>query len=276
VLIRVRAAGVNPVDWKIRKGLMQAVRPLQFPAVVGADVAGTVERVGPLVTRFKAGHAVVARVEGAYAEFAAAKTDAVGPAPKSIPLGHAAALPVAAGTAWTVLFDAARLAPGQRALIHGGSGGVGTFAVQFAKLAGLHVIATTSAANTALVKSLGADEVIDYGNGNFAAKVKDIDLVIDNVGGETLKSSYAVVRKGWLLLSIVSPPDEDTAKQYGITARFERGNINGVRLEEIAGLIDVGKLRVVVDKEFPLSDAANAHELSETGHARGKIILNVG
>jgi NADPH:quinone reductase-like Zn-dependent oxidoreductase len=276
VLIRVRAAGVNPVDWKIRKGLMQAVRPLQFPAVVGADVAGTVERVGPLVTRFKPGNAVVARVEGAYAEFAAAKTDAVGSAPKSIPLEHAAGLPVAAGTAWTVLFDAARLTPGQRVLIHGGSGGVGTFAVQFAKLAGLHVIATTSATNAALVESLGADEVIDYGSGNFATKIRDIDLVIDNVGGETLKNSYAVVRRGGLLLSIVSPPDEDSAKQHGINARFERGNINGIRLQEIAGLIDAGKLRVVVDKEIPLHDAAYAHELSEAGHVRGKIILNVG
>jgi NADPH:quinone reductase-like Zn-dependent oxidoreductase len=276
VLIRVRAAGVNPVDWKIRKGLMQAVWPLQFPAVVGADVAGTVERVGPLVTRFKPGNAVVARVEGAYAEFAAAKTDAVGPAPKSIPPEHAAGLPVAAGPAWIVLFDAARLTPGQRVLIHGGSGGVGTFAVQFAKLAGLHVIATTSATNAALVESLGADEVIDYGSGNFATKIRDIDLVIDNVGGETLKNSYAAVRKGGLLLSIVSPPDEDSAKQHGITARFERGNINGIRLQEIAGFIDAGKLRVVVDKVFPLHDAAYAHELSEAGHVRGKIILNVG
>jgi NADPH:quinone reductase-like Zn-dependent oxidoreductase len=161
-------------------------------------------------------------------------------------------------------------------LIHGGSGGVGTFAVQFAKLAGLHVIATTSATNAALVESLGADEVIDYGSGNFATKIRDIDLVIDNVGGETLKNSYAVVRRGGLLLSIVSPPDEDSAKQHGINARFERGNINGIRLQEIAGLIDAGKLRVVVDKEIPLHDAAYAHELSEAGHVRGKIILNVG
>jgi NADPH:quinone reductase-like Zn-dependent oxidoreductase len=168
---------------------MTAVRPLRFPAIVGADVAGTVERVGALVTRFKPGNAVVARVDGAYAEFAAAKTDAVAPAPMGIPLQHAAGLPIAAGTAWTVLFDAARLAPGQRVLIHGGSGGVGTFAVQFAKLAGLYVIATCSAANVALVKSLGADEVIDYRSENFATKVKDVDLVLDNVGGETLKNS---------------------------------------------------------------------------------------
>lgn len=275
VLIRVRAAGVNPVDWKIRKGLMKAVRPLQFPAVVGADVAGTVERVGALVTRLKPGDAVVARVEGAYAEFAAAKTDAVGPAPKSISLEHAAGLPIAAGTAWTVLFDAARLSSGQRVLIHGGAGGVGTFAVQLAKLAGLYVIATSSAANVRLVKSLGADEAIDYRSGDFAAKMKDVDFVLDSVGGDTLKSSYGVVRKGGLLLSIVSPPDEELAKQYGITARFERGNINGTRLQELAGLIDVGKLQVIVEKEFPLSDAAYAHELSEAGHVRGKIILNV-
>jgi NADPH:quinone reductase-like Zn-dependent oxidoreductase len=275
VLIRVRAAGVNPVDWKIRKGLMKAVRPLQFPAIVGADVAGTVERVGALVTRLKPGNAVVARVEGAYAEFAAAKTDAVGPAPKSIPLEHAAGLPIAAGTAWTALFDAARLLPGQRVLIHAGAGGVGTFAVQLAKLAGLYVIATSSSANVGIVKSLGADEVIDYRSEDFAAKVKDVDLVLDNVGGDVLKRSYEVVRKGGQLLSIVSPPDEALAKQHGITARFERGNVNGTRLQELAGLIDVGKLQVIVEKEFPLSEAGYAHELSETGHARGKIILNV-
>jgi NADPH:quinone reductase-like Zn-dependent oxidoreductase len=270
ILIKVAAAGVNPVDWKIRKGLMQAVRPLQFPAVIGADVAGTVERVGALVTRFKPGNAVVARVEGAYAQFAAAKTDAVAAAPKSIPLEHAAGLPIAAGTAWTLLFDAARLASGSKVLILGGSGGVGTFAVQFAKLAGLHVIATTSAANIALVKSLGADEVIDYRTDNFAAVVDDVNLVVDTVGGETLKNSYGVVRKGGLLLTIASPPDETLAQQYGITAKFERAVVNGIRLQEIAGLIDVGKLQVIIEKELPLTEAAAAHNLSEAGRSRGK------
>jgi NADPH:quinone reductase-like Zn-dependent oxidoreductase len=276
VLIRVRAAGVNPVDWKIRKGLMTAFRPLQFPAVLGADVSGTVERVGSVVSRFKPGDAVVARVDGAYAEFAAVKTEAVAAAPKSIPLAHAAALPTAAATAWTVLFDAARIVPGQRVLIHAGAGGVGSFAVQFAKLAGLHVIATCSAANAGLVKSLGADEVIDYQKSNFAAEVKDVDLLLDNVGGETLKASYGVVRKGGLLLAIASPPDAALATQHGITARFEVAVINGVRLQEIGGLIDAGKVRVVVENELPLEEAAVAHQLSEAGHVRGKIILNVG
>jgi NADPH:quinone reductase-like Zn-dependent oxidoreductase len=254
---------------------MTAVRPLQFPAIMGADVSGTVERVGNLVSRFKPGNAVVARVDGAYAEFAAVKTDAVGPAPKSIPLEHAAGLPIAAGTAWTLLFDAARVVAGQRVLIHAGAGGVGSFAVQFAKLAGLHVISTCSAANVALVKSLGADEVIDYRQSSFAAEVKDVDLVLDNVGGETLKESYGVVRKGGLLLTIASPPDEALAKQHGITARFERAVINGIRLQEIGGLIDIGKVRVIVEKELPLQEAAAAHALSEGGHVRGKIILNV-
>ncbi|MGB7098990.1 MAG: NADP-dependent oxidoreductase [Xanthobacteraceae bacterium] len=276
VLIRVRAAGVNPVDWKIRKGLMKTVRPLQFPAIVGADAAGTVERVGAVVTRLRAGDAVVARVEGAYAQFAAAKTDAVALAPKSIPLAHAAGLPIAAGTAWTLLFDAARPVPGQKVLIHGGSGGVGTFAIQLAKLAGLYVIATTSAANVKLVKSLGADQVIDYRAENFATKVKDVDLLLDMVGGETLKNSYGVVRKGGLLLTIASPPDEALAQQHGITARFERNNVNGIKLQEISGLIDTGKLQVIVEKELPLAEASAAHELSETSRARGKIILNVG
>jgi NADPH:quinone reductase-like Zn-dependent oxidoreductase len=276
VLIRVRAAGVNPIDWKIRKGFMKAVRPLQFPAIVGADAAGTVERVGPLVTRLKPGDAIVAYVAGAYAEFAVAKTDAVGLAPKSIPLEHAAGLPIAAGTAWTALFDTARLPPGKKVLILGGSGGVGTFAVQLAKLAGLYVIATTSAANASLVKSLGADEVIDYRSENFAAKVKDVDLVLDTVGGETLKNAYGVVRKGGLLLTIASPPDEALARQHEITASFERNNVNGIRLQEIAGLIDIDKLRVIVEKELPLSAAKAAHELSEAGRARGKIILTVG
>jgi NADPH:quinone reductase-like Zn-dependent oxidoreductase len=276
VLIRVRAAGVNPVDWKIRKGLMKAVRPLQFPAIVGADAAGTVERVGAVVTRLKAGDAVVARVDGAYAEFAVAKTDAVALAPKSIPLAHAAGLPIAAGTAWTLLFDAAQLAPSQKVLIHGGSGGVGTFAIQLAKLAGLYVIATTSAANVKLVKSLGADQVIDYRAENFATKVRGVDLLLDTVGGETLKNSYGVVRKGGLLLTIASPPDEALAQQHGITARFERNTVNGIKLQEISGLIDTGKLQVIVEKELPLAEARAAHELSETSRARGKIILNVG
>ncbi len=275
VLIKIHGAGVNPVEWKIRNGAMRQARPLRFPAIIGADAAGTVERVGPVVSRFKPGDAVVARVEGAYAEFAAVKTDAVGRAPKSIPLAHVAALPIAAGTAWTVLFDIARLAKGARILIQGGAGGVGTFAIQLAKLAGFHVTATTSTANRALVESLGADRVIDYRVEDFTRAVKDVDLVFDTVGGETLKRSIGVVRKGGQLLSIVSPPDEAAAKEHGIEARFVPSNITGARLEEICGLIDAGKIKVVIEREFPLAEAKAALALSEAGRARGKIILRV-
>jgi len=275
ILIRIHGAGVNPVDWKIRNGAMRQARPLSFPAILGADAAGKVEQVGPLVTRFRPGDAVVARVEGAYAEFAAVKTDAVGRAAKSIPLAHVAALPIAAGTAWTVLFEAARLAKGARILIQGGAGGVGTFAIQLAKLAGFHVIATTSTANRPLVESLGADRVIDYRSEDVSRSVNDMDLVFDTVGGETLKHSFGLVRKGGQLLSIVSPPDEALAKEHGIEARFVRSNITGTRLEEIGGLIDAGKVKVVIEREFPLADAKAALALSETGRARGKIILRV-
>jgi NADPH:quinone reductase-like Zn-dependent oxidoreductase len=275
VLIRIHAAGVNPADWKSREGLMRQVRPLQFPAILGGDAAGIIERVGAVVSRFKLGDAVVARVNGAYAEFAAIKTDAVGRAPKSIPLAHAAGIPIAAGTAWTVLFEAADLKKVRTILIQGGAGGVGTFAIQLAKLAGLHVIATTSGPNRALVESLGADLVIDYTSENVAEKARDMDLVLDTVGGETLKSSYALVRKGGQLLSIVAPPDEALAKEHGIDARFVRGNLTGIRLEEIGGLIDAGKIRVIVEREFPLAEAKVAHKLIETGRTRGKIILRV-
>jgi NADPH:quinone reductase-like Zn-dependent oxidoreductase len=184
-------------------------------------------------------------------------------------------LPIAAGTAWTVLFEAAKLAKGARILIQGGAGGVGTFAIQLAKLAGFHVIATTSAPNRALVQSLGADQVIDYRAEDFTHTVKDVDLVFDTVGGETLKRSFGVVRKGGQLLSIVSPPDEAPAKERGIEARFVRSNITGTRLEEISGLIDAGKIKVIIDREFPLAEAKAAHLLSETGRVRGKIILRM-
>ncbi|HUB98069.1 MAG TPA: NADP-dependent oxidoreductase [Stellaceae bacterium] len=275
VLIKIHGAGVNPVEWKIRNGMMRQARPVKFPAILGSDAAGIVERVGPVVTRVRPGDAVVARVDGSYAEYAVVKTDAVGRAAKSIPLAHVAALPIAAGTAWTTLFESARLVKGARILVHGGAGGVGTFAIQLAKLAGYHVIATTSAGNRALVQSLGADEVIDYRAEDVSRAVKDVELAFDTVGGATMKGLFAVVKKGGQLLSIVSPPDEALAKEHGIDARFVRSNVTGTRLEEICGLIDAGKVKVVIEREFPLAEAKAALALSEAGHVHGKIVLRV-
>jgi NADPH:quinone reductase-like Zn-dependent oxidoreductase len=275
VLIRIHAAGVNPADWKSRQGLMRQVRPLTFPAILGGDAAGTVERVGAAISRLKSGDPVVARVNGSYAEFAAVKTDAVGRAPESIPLAHAAGIPIAAGTAWTVLFEVADLRKARTILIQGGAGGVGTFAIQLAKLAGLEVVATTSTGNRDFVESLGADRVIDYTREDVAGQAEGVDLVLDTVGGEVLRQSLPLVRRGGQLLSIVAPPDEAAAKERGVDARFVRSNLTGIKLEEIGGLIDAGKIRVIVAHEFPLAEAKAAHTLIETGHVRGKIVLRV-
>jgi NADPH:quinone reductase-like Zn-dependent oxidoreductase len=276
VLIRIAGAAVNPIDWKVRRGLYKATRPLQFPAIVGYDVAGTVAQVGPLVARFKPSDQVVARVNGGYAELGVASSDRVAPAPTSIKLAHAAGLPIAAGTAWQVLFDTAQLRAGQTVVIHAGAGGVGSFAVQLAKLAGLHVIATASAANAELVRSLGADVVIDDRVNDLGTVAHDVDLVFDTVGAEAQARSWKVIRKGGRLITIAAPPDEAAAAQHDVTASFDRLDLNGARLGEIAGLIDAGKLKLLIEREFPLAQARAAQELSEAGHSRGKIILTVG
>lgn len=276
MLIRIAGAAVNPIDWKIRKGLYKAVRPVQFPAIIGYDVAGTVAEVGPLVTRFRPGDAVVARVNGGYAEFGVASSDRVAPAPTTLPLAHAAGLPIAAGTAWQVLFDTAQLRAGQTVVIHAGAGGVGGFAVQLAKIAGLHVIATASAANAELVRSLGAEMVIDDRVHDLGSVAHDVDLVFDTVGAPAQARSWKVIRKGGRLITIAAPPDEAAAAAHGVIASFDRLDLNGARLGEIAGLIDAGKLRLLVEREFPLAEARAAQELSEAGHSRGKIILTVG
>jgi NADPH:quinone reductase-like Zn-dependent oxidoreductase len=282
VLVRVRAASVNARDWHLMRGdpyvaRLSADLGLARPRVRirGTDFAGRVEAVGRAVDRFRPGDEVFGEASGAFAEYVCAPEGPVTRKPANLTFEQAAAVPLAANTALIGLRDAARVQPGQHVLINGASGGVGTFAVQLAKLAGLHVIATTSAANAALVQSLGADEVIDYRSVDVAAKVKDVDLAIDCVGGEAQKALFGTLKKGGLLLSIVSPPDEALATQHGVLARFERGNMNGIRLQEIGGLIDAGKLKVVIDKEFPLAQAKAAHELSESGRARGKIVLRV-
>jgi NADPH:quinone reductase-like Zn-dependent oxidoreductase len=279
VLIKVRAAGINPVDWKVRQGYLKDFVPHELPLIPGWDVAGIVERVGALVTRFKIGDSVYSRPDitrnGTYAEYVAVRSDEAGHAPKRIPLEHAAGIPLAALTAWMSLFDKAGLRSGQSVLIHAAAGGVGSFAVQLAKIVGAMVITTTSAANTDLVMSLGADETIDYRSEDSSKRVKDVDVVFDTIGAETQTKSWSVLRKGGILVSIISAPDKAIAQQYDVRGEYVFVTPNGARLEEIAGLVDAGKLRVVIGKEFPLDQAKAAHELSQAGHARGKIILRV-
>lgn len=275
ILIRVFAAAVNPVDWKIREG-GRKVNP-KLPLILGWDVAGTVTDKGALVTRFHNNDKVFVRLDimhdGGYAEYAIAKACHVAHAP-GIPLNVAAGVPLAAQTAWAGLFENGNLNPSQRVLIHGASGGVGTFATQFAKIAGAHIIATTSGENVELVKSLGANEVIDYKKDDFSKKVKDVDLVFDTIGGDTQARSWQTLRKGGTLVSTVGA-DEAKAAEYGVTAKSYMVDSNGARLQEIAGLIDKKMVKVIIDKEFALEDVKKAHEYSQTGKAKGKIILRV-
>lgn len=278
ILIRVHAAGVNPVDWKIREGHWRDEPKQKLPLIPGWDVSGTVVSAGILVNRFRIGDKVFARLDlmkdGAYAEYAIAKTSDVARAPANISLNTAAGVPLAAQTAWIGLFEKGSLKAEQSVLIHGASGGVGSFAVQFAQVAGAHVIATTSKENLALVESLGADEVIDYKSQDFSKRLENIDMVFDTIGGDTQARSWQVIRKGGMLVSTLAV-DDKLAEKYGVTGITYMAGSSGARLQEIAGLIDKHMLRVLVDKELPLEHAQEAHKLSQSGKARGKIILLV-
>jgi len=273
VLIRTVAAGVNPADRKIRGGLFQARRPLGFPHILGTEVSGVVEAVGTLVTRFQPGDPVFARIEKTYAEYVGAKTDAVATAPRSIPLTHAAALPVAAGVAWLVLFDTVRLRHGQTILIHGGSGNVGRFAIQLAKAAGAVVFTTARGESAARLAALGADRVIDPRNEDLAEAAPAMDVVFDTVGGEAQARLFPTLRQGGLLVSIVEPPDSGLAERHGVRTPFGRRDLNGAILEELAHHVDAGRLHIFIDSVWPLSEAATAHRRLEAGRLNGKILL---
>lgn len=277
IIIKVHAAGVNPMDWKIRDGRWKDSVRQKLPLILGWDVAGTVVRSGTLITRFKEDDKVFARLDvlrnGSYAEYAVAKANDVAFAP-NVPLNVAAGVPLACQTAWMGLFEVGGLKPKQKILIHGASGGVGTFAVQLAKIAGAYVIGTTSGPNVELVRSLGADEVIDYQKEDFSEKFEDLDMVFDTIGGETQARSWQMLRDKGTLVSTVRV-DEAAALKYGMTGKTFMANSNGARLQEIAGLIDKRKIRVVIDREFTLKEVKKAHALSESGKARGKIILRV-
>lgn len=278
VLIKVHSAGVNPLDWKIRMGYGSFRDAYNFPLILGWDVSGTIEQVGPLIKIFKAGDAVFARPDltrnGAYAEYVAVRGFQLAHPPTHITLQEAAGMPTASQTAWMAIFEKGNLQKDQKILIHGGSGSVGSFAVQFAKLANAYVIATASTENIDLVKSLGADEVIDYKTEDFSKKVSGADLVLDLVGGQMQSKSLQVIHKGGILVSTVGA-DEKAAAQFNVHAVSLGLAPNGARLQHIGALVDADLVRVLSGREFPLSEAKAAHDLGESGHASGKIILRV-
>jgi len=276
VLVRVHAAGVNPIDWKIRQGLLRASFPTPFPHLPGRDLAGIVEEVGPDVTTFQKGQAVFGQsMHGTYTEYTPASIYTLALKPKTLSFDEAAAIPIGAATAWEGLFDFGELQAGQRVLIQGAAGGVGTFAVQFARKKGAYVIGTTSTPNVDFVRSLGANEVIDYTATLLEETVHDADLVFDMVGEKTLESSLHAVKRGGTLVSIASEPPERKAHQLGIHVVTIATRVSSELLHTFAQLIDEGQVKVVVGKTFPMREVGKAHELSEQGHGRGRIVLHI-
>jgi len=278
IVVRVMAASVNPVDYKIRSGKYPAVKQDQLPKVLGRDMSGVVERTGTKVRKFKKGDAIYAMLGqsvGGYAQYTLVTEDEAAKKPLQLDFVQAAAVPLAALTAWQGLFDHGGLKAGQRVLIHGGAGGVGHFAIQFAKAVGAWVAATVSAADIALARTLGADQPIDYKAEKFEQVVRDIDLVFDLIGGDTQTRSFAVLKDGGTLISTLQKPDAAQLARRHARGTNYLATPNAHELETIARLIDDGKVKVVVDATYPLEEAARAQAHLEHDHIAGKVVLQV-
>lgn len=281
VLVKEEATSINPIDWKLREGYLKQMFDWEFPIILGWDVAGTIEAIGSEVTDWAVGDAVFARPEttkyGTYAEYTLVDDHLLARIPENVTFNEAAAVPLAGLTAWQALFDHGQLKKGEKVLIHAGAGGVGTYAIQFAKQKGAYVITTASEKNHELLTSLGADEVIDYRTTQFKEVLKDVDVVFDTMGGQVALDSFAVLKpETGRLISIVAEPDQEVAKAKGILAKSIWLNTNGAQLQEIADLMEEKKVRSVIGATFPFSQKGvyDAHALSETHHAVGKIVLS--
>ncbi len=276
ILVRVRAASVNPVDYKIRRGQYPPVRQEMLPITQGRDFAGTVEAQGDGVDGYRQGMAVYGMLppeRGAFAEFVAARAAGTAPAPEGLDYVQAAAVPLATLTAWQGLFEHGGLAAGQRVLIHGGAGGVGHFAVQFARAIGATVFTTVSGRDADFVRGLGADRVIDYKTERFEDVARDIDLVYDLIAGETQERSFSVLKEGGCLVSTLTEPSPEEAARRHVRGTRYTARPDGAQLAEIARLIEEQKVRPVVDTTFEMAEAARAQDHLETQHVRGKIAL---
>ena len=303
VMVQVHAAGVNPLDAKIRNGEFKLILPYRPPFVLGHDAAGVAIRVGPRVRQFKPGDQVYARPDdfriGAFAEYIAVKEDCLAIKPRELSMEEAASIPMVGLTAWQALIEKADLKKGQKVFIQAGSGGVGTFAIQLAKHLGATVATTTSAANAELVKSLGADVVIDYKKDTFESLLRDYDVVLNSQDGKTLDKSLRVLKGGGKLISISGPPDPEFGEEirspwfvrlvmrllsFGIRRKARRRNVtysflsmkaSGRQLREITRLIDSGVIRPVLDRVFPFESTNEAIAYVEKGRARGKVVVRV-
>jgi NADPH:quinone reductase-like Zn-dependent oxidoreductase len=274
VLVRIKAAGVNPVDWKMRAGDYKQYMPLAFPWIPGVEGAGLVEAVGPNVTTFKPGQAVFGFINKSYAEYAVVPATDLAVKPEQLSFEQAGSATLGAMVAWHAVIDKADVQEGQRILVHGGAGGVGLYAVQFARWKGAHVTTTTSQANADFVRSLGAENVIDYQKNKFEDVVKDMDAVIDTVGGDVIERSLRVLRKGGILVTVAGRVDPEMGKALGVrVASASRADIG--TLQQIGKMLESKQIRPQVGKVFPLAQAAEAHKFGQIGHGRGRIILKI-
>jgi NADPH:quinone reductase-like Zn-dependent oxidoreductase len=278
LLVKIAAAGVNPVDYKIRSGKYPAVKQDKLPFVLGRELAGTVVECGPSASRFANGDAVFAMPaigRGGFAEYAVVKVTEAAPKPASLDVIQAGAVPLAALTAWQGLFKHGNLKAGQRLLIHGGSGGVGHFAIQFAKAKGAYVITTVSAPHIDFVRRLGADHIIDYKAERFEEVVSEVDVVFDLVGGEIQERSWQVLKHGGVLVSTLNEPSKEQAEARGARGLRYTVSESGADLVAIGKLIDAGKVKPVVTRTYPFKEAAAAERFLEQEHPAGKVVLSV-
>jgi len=279
VLVRVVAAGVNPIDWKIRSGAMAQAIAHRFPFTLGWAAAGTVAAAGGAVHTLRPGDEVFFYAEfargGSYAEYVAVDATQVTLKPRTMSFATAAALPMSGQAAWTALIETAKLQPGMRVLIHGAAGALGSVAVQLAREVGAEVIATAGGAGLDLVAGLGAARVIDYRNQRFETLVKDVDVVLDTIGGAVQEASWQTLKPGGLLMATATPPPADRARAASVRAAFVFTPASAAVLAELAKRVDAGRLHAFVGEEFALADAMRAHQLGESGKARGKMVLHV-
>ncbi|MFL9509625.1 NADP-dependent oxidoreductase [Acinetobacter baumannii] len=301
VLVKIHATSINPLDLRVVEGEFKAILPLKFPFILGNDFAGTVVQIGENVTSFKVGDEVYARTDlsGAFAEYTLVEESSLSLKPKNLSMGFSASLPLVSLTAWQALVEIAKIQPGQKVLIHAGSGGVGTIAIQLAKHLGAMVATTTSGKNFRWVRELGADIVIDYKTTDFENEIKDFDLVLDTQGGKILEKSLNVLKRGGRVISISGPPDHafaeainanwflkfiipllswsirNKAKKRGVTYSFLFMKPNGHQLSQISELVEAGKIKPVVDTEYAFSQINEALQYVNTGRTKGKVVVNI-
>ena len=283
VIVKEKATSINPIDWKLREGYLQKMMPWEFPIILGWDVAGEIVEVGSEVTDWKIGDRVFARPDttrfGTYAEYTAVDDNLLAYIPENVSYEEAAAAPLAGLTAWQALFDYGKLVEGEKVLIHAGSGGVGTYAIQLAKSKGAYVISTASEKNRDLLLSLGVDQFIDYKNEDFTELLNDVDVVFDTMGGEVLENSFKVVKpRTGRIVSIVGDADEELIEKADITFNNIWLEPDGKQLSQLAQLMEQGKVKSIIGATYPLTGKSvyDAHALSETHHAVGKIVIKVG